>query len=113
MVYAGDIKMNVCRYRNAEEHIGSYGLLYRYANKSRRKVPSVTLILLPLLLSMPFSVCAVDDKIIRVDPLGTILLDFNPFYQNDTFSYQISPHAFCTSARLEIQFSFDDDIGRC
>lgn len=73
--------MNVCRYRNVGggEHTGSYGLLYRYANKSRRKVPSVILlILLPLLLfSTSFNVCAGDEKVQRVDPLGTIL-NFNP-----------------------------------
>lgn len=93
MVNASDIKMNVCRYRNIE-HVSSYGLLYRHANKSRRKVPSVILIILPLMFSMPLSVCAGDDRIVRVDPLGTIL-DFNPFYQNDTFSYQFPPsHAF-------------------
>lgn len=101
--------MNVCRYRNAE-HIGSYGLLYRYANKSRRKVPSVILlILLPLLFSMPFSVCAGDDRVVRVDPLGTIL-DLNPFYQTDTFSYQFSRSSktfiLCILARLNTKFNF-------
>lgn len=81
-MYAGDIKMNVCRFRNIDgkdvEHIGSKGLLYRYANKSRRKVPSVILlILLSMLFSTSFNVCAGDDKVVRVDPLGTIF-DFNP-----------------------------------
>lgn len=108
MVYAGDIKMNMCRYRNAE-HIGSYGLLYKYANKSRRKVPSVILlILLPLLFSMPFSVCAGDDKVVRIDPLGTIL-DFNPFYQNWHFFlsiYLLLHFHVVHLARLDTKFNF-------
>lgn len=76
MYAAGDIKMNVCRYRDGmnAEHIGTFGLLYRYANKSRRKVPSVILlILLSLLFSTSFKVCAGDEKVVRVDPLGMIL----------------------------------------
>lgn len=45
-------------------HSGN-GLLYRYGNKSRRKVISLLLavILIPL-------TCNADDKIVRVDPLG-------------------------------------------
>lgn len=67
---AGDIKMNVCRY--IDEHIGSSGLLYRYANKSRRKVSTVILFIISsLLFSTSFNICAGEDKIRRVDPLGT------------------------------------------
>lgn len=45
----------------------SNGLLYRYGNKSRRKVVHV-LVLLAILL-MPLT-CDGEEKIIRVDPLG-------------------------------------------
>ncbi len=70
------------------KHTSSYGLLYRYANKSRRKVPSVIFILLPmLLLSLPCDVCAGDERIIRVDPLG-MSLDFNPYYRINLFVLQ-------------------------
>lgn len=109
MVNAGDIKMNVCRYR-----IGSYGLLYRYANKSRRKVPSVILlILLPLLFSMPCGVCAVDDKVVRVDPLGTILEILILFTRLTLFPINLL-RSHCTSEHVS-KFNFhtpalDDDI---
>lgn len=49
----------------------SNGLLYRYGNKSRRKVPQI-LFLLAIFL-MPLT-CDGEDKIVRVDPLGTFSL---------------------------------------
>lgn len=123
-MYAGDIKMNVCRFRSVgvegAEHTGSYGLLYRYANKSRRKVPSVILlILLPLLFSTSFNVCAGDEKVQRVDPLGTIL-DFNPCMTSFLSFYPFIQlfHTLPRCTRIQhtrhvsykIQFSSNDDI---
>jgi hypothetical protein len=114
-VYAGDIKMNVCRYRitdgNEMKLIGSHGLHYRNANKRRRKVPSVILL---ILLSTAFNVCAGDDKVIRVDPLGTIL-DFNPCMTSFLSISPVSPHEHIEksfhvfSERVKIQFSSNDD----
>jgi hypothetical protein len=118
-VYAGDIKMNVCRYRitdgydNEMKLIGSHGLHYRNANKRRRKVPSVILLILLslLLLSTTFNVCAGDDKVIRVDPLGTIL-DFNPCMTSFlSISLYILRNLFTFlsgSERVKIQFSSND-----
>lgn len=110
-MYAGDIKMNVCRYRNA----GSYGLLYSYANKSRRKVPSVILlILLALLFSTSLNVCAGDEKVQRVDPLGTIW-DFNPCMTSFLSVYPLiqlfhtpldALAAFSTHATSHMKFNF-------
>lgn len=55
---------------------GSYGLLYRYGNKSRRKVPSIFFIILSILVaSLPL--CDGENKIVRVDPLGSHTINCN------------------------------------
>jgi hypothetical protein len=51
-------------------HNGSNGLLYRYGNKSRRKIESILILL--AITSMPLT-CDGEEKIIRVDPLGTLI----------------------------------------
>lgn len=48
----------------------SNGLLYRYGNKSRRKVAQIFIAL--AILSMPLT-CDGEDKIVRVDPLGRFM----------------------------------------
>lgn len=59
--------MDLARMKAHEMVHNSNGLLYRYGNKSRRKVEQA-LVLLAILL-MPLT-CDGEEKIIRVDPLG-------------------------------------------
>lgn len=49
----------------------SNGLLYRYGNKSRRKVAQILVLLTTLL--MPLT-CDGEEKIVRVDPLGRYMM---------------------------------------
>jgi hypothetical protein len=51
-------------------HNRSNGLLYRYGNKSRRKIASILILL--AITSMPL-MCDGEEKIVRVDPLGTLI----------------------------------------
>lgn len=65
--------MNQTRMKAHQMSHNTNGLLYRYGNKSRRKVSHVFILL--AVLAMPL-MCDGEDKIVRVDPLGKLHSEF-------------------------------------
>lgn len=65
--------MDLTRMRAHEKAHNSNGLLYRYGNKSRRKVAQIFILLTMLLKPLT---CDGEEKIIRVDPLGIFKCEF-------------------------------------
>lgn len=65
--------MNQTRMKAHQMSHNTNGLLYRYGNKSRRKVSHVLILL--AVLAMPL-MCDGEDKIVRVDPLGKLHSEF-------------------------------------
>jgi hypothetical protein len=81
--------MELTRMKTHQMSRNTNGLLYRYGNKSRRKAPKLFILLVVLLMPLP---CKGDEKIVRVDPLGSYQFYHGVYFmiKNQQFIVQLN-----------------------